>query len=67
MGDRSFSVDVKVGESLSIDGGRLILTVLEKSGQRAKLGIVHDGSVEVKKGIKATAGAEMAKKGLTLG
>lgn len=40
---RSLLMDVKVGQSLSIDGGRIVLTVEEKSGQRVKLRFVHDG------------------------
>lgn len=31
------SVDLKKGETLSIEGGRILLTVEEKSGQRARL------------------------------
>lgn len=33
----SLCIDIRVGESVSIDGGRVMLTLKEKSGQRAKL------------------------------
>lgn len=39
---RTLLMDVKVGESLTIDGGRIVVTVEEKSGRRVKLRFVHD-------------------------
>lgn len=65
MADRSFSIDLRVGESLSIDGGKCLITLLEKSGQRAKLAFIAGDDVAVVKGKKAAAGAEQAKRGLT--
>lgn len=43
MDKRSLLKDVKVGDSLSFDGGRLLITLEAKSGQRVKLRIVHQG------------------------
>lgn len=40
---RTLYMDVKVGEVLSIDGGRVLITLEEKSGQRAKLRFEHAG------------------------
>lgn len=40
---RTLLMDIKVGQSLSIDGGRIVITLEEKSGQRAKLRFVHEG------------------------
>lgn len=50
MTRRTLMMDVKVGETLSIDGGRLIVTLEHKSGQRAKLRFVHAGDVTVTHG-----------------
>jgi len=46
---RSLSVDVKRGETLEIDGGRILLTVEEKSGQRARLKLEFETHTEVRK------------------
>ena len=46
---RSLSVDVKRGETLEIDGGRILLTVEEKSGQRARLKLEFVTHTEVRK------------------
>jgi len=65
MADRSFSVDLRVGESLAIDDGKIVISLLEKSGQRAKLAFVVEDGVTFLKGKRASAGAEQAKRGLT--
>lgn len=64
---KAFSIDVKVGESVSIDRGRIFFTVLEKTGQRAKIGFDVPESVRVEKLQTFNAGgsgAEQAKKGI---
>lgn len=43
------SVDVKVGETLSIEGGRILLHVDAKSGQRARLRFEFLERTEVKR------------------
>ena len=43
----SLIIDVRVGESISIDGGRVVMTLKEKSGQRAKLHFSARGGVSV--------------------
>lgn len=61
---RQFAIDVKVGESVSIDRGRVILTVVEKSGRLARLAFSAEKSVPVNKiGIRQSA-AEHAREGL---
>jgi hypothetical protein len=40
---KTLLMDLKVGESISIDGGRVVITLEEKSGQRIKLRCVHEG------------------------
>lgn len=41
---KTLLMDVKVGQSISIDGGRVMITLEEKSGQRVKIRFVHDGA-----------------------
>lgn len=41
--------DVRVGESLLLDGGRIKVTVEEKSGQRARLSIDANKDVQIEK------------------
>jgi len=62
---RTFSVDIKVGESISVDRGRVVLTVVEKSGQRARLAIDAEKTVPVNKvELNLKAGVEQARKGV---
>lgn len=61
---RSFSIDVKVGESVSIDRGRVVVTLLEKSGQRAKLGFDATKDAAVNKVTAFPSGATQARKGI---
>lgn len=62
---RSFSIDVKVGESVSIDQGRVVVTVLDKSGRTAKLGFDAAKDAAVNKVTAFPSGAMHAKKGVT--
>lgn len=48
--------DLKPGESLRIDGGRIVLTMLEKVGQRARLKIEAAKSVKIEKRVKSLDG-----------
>lgn len=41
--------DVRVGESLSLDDGRIKIGVMEKSGQRARLSVEADKSISIEK------------------
>lgn len=43
----SLKVDLRVGESLRIDGGRIVVTLMEKSGQRARVSVEADDSVSI--------------------
>ena len=65
-GRRTFSLDVKVGESVSIDRGRVIATLVEKSGQRAKLAFdaVKDAPVN-RVSLNFHTGASQARKGIS--
>ncbi len=63
----SMKVDLRVGEALRLDGGRIVVTLLEKSGQRARISVEADESVSIQlprdsrereeRGVKMLAGA----------
>lgn len=66
MSKTALKLDLRVGESVSFDGGRIIVTLLDKSGQRARLDIKAEEGVKIKT-PKTLMAAEQAKKGLSLG
>ena len=47
MASKQLTVEVKVGDSVSVDHGRVVITVEEKSGQRARLRFVADSEVAI--------------------
>jgi pyruvate kinase len=61
---RSLSMVVPVGESVSVDGGRVVVSVKEKSGQRVRLVFTADESVQIErqlpKAVAAQSGVRMA-------
>lgn len=61
---RSFSIDVKVGESVTVDRGRIVITLLEKSGKTAKLGFDAEKEVPINKQTAFPSGAAQARKGI---
>lgn len=48
---RTLSMDVKVGEALVLDGGRIELKVEHKSGQVARLRFTLDRDVSLSKAV----------------
>ena len=66
MTKQSLSMDVRVGESVTIDGDRIRLTVEEKSGQRARLRFEVDSSIAVKKVVPVQTGASLARNGVRM-
>ena len=58
-------VDLKVGESLSIDKGKVTLTLQEKSGQLARLRVDADKTISVEKNEAADAYSQ-ARKGIAM-
>lgn len=42
-------LDLRVGESVDIDNGRVVVTLHEKSGQRARLAFDADKSVHIER------------------
>jgi hypothetical protein len=65
MSKTALKLDLRVGEAVTFDGGRITITLLDKSGQRARLDIKADEGVKIGTPRIAMA-AEQAKKGLTL-
>ena len=61
---RAFSIDVKVGESVTVDRGRIVITLLEKSGKTAKLGFDAAKEVPINKQTPFPSGASQARKGI---
>lgn len=43
----SMKVDLRVGETLRFNGGQIVVTLLEKSGQRARVSVEADDSVRI--------------------
>ena len=65
MSKTALKLDMRVGESVSFDGGRIVVTLLDKSGQRARLDIKADDGVSIKT-PKSMLAADQAKKGLSI-
>jgi hypothetical protein len=57
-------VDVRVGDSVSFDKGRVSVTLLEKSGQRARLEIKSEPDVVIDLPRQSSA-AQQAQKGIS--
>jgi hypothetical protein len=59
----ALTVEVRTGESLSIDGGSIVLKIEEKSGQRARLRFEFRQPMEVRKIVPGAA--LMARQGVS--
>jgi hypothetical protein len=64
MTQRDLTIELRSGETVAIDGGRIVLTLQKKTGQIARILFTADENVTIKKGRSAQAGAEQAKLGL---
>lgn len=42
------NVDLRVGETLVFNNGQIVVTLMEKSGQRARISVEADASVHIK-------------------
>lgn len=40
--------DLRTGDELRLDGGKIVVTLLEKSGQRARIVVEADDSVQIR-------------------
>jgi pyruvate kinase len=56
--------DLKVGQSILIDGGRITITLEQKSGQTAKLKIQAEENTPISVPGKIKTGATQAAKGI---
>lgn len=45
-------IEIRAGESISIDGGRIVVTLEEKSGQRARLRFDAAQNVNIERVMK---------------
>lgn len=45
---KTLSIDLKIGEIISIDSGKIMLTLADKSGRRARLTFEADESVKIR-------------------
>jgi hypothetical protein len=63
MAKRTLSMDVRVGESVQLDGGRITVTVEAKSGQRARLAFQLDPGITAQR-AQAPTPAALARGGL---
>ena len=50
-------MDVVAGETVRIDGGKILVTVEQKSGQKARLRIIADQSILIERPNKIAAEA----------
>ena len=60
---KSIVIELRMGESVSV--GDAVITLQEKSGQRARLRVTAPPSVRVDPPVRS-AGSEMAKQGVNL-
>ncbi len=66
MSITSLTFDVGVGEAISIDRGRITVTVEEKSGRRSRLRVMADEKISVEKAGAKKNGVEQAKQGINV-
>lgn len=63
---KTIKQDLKVGDSLSLDNGRVVITILKKSGQIARLDIKAESDVMLAVSKAGGVASDMAKNGLTI-
>ena len=59
--DVSLKVDLRVGETLTFNNGQIVITLLEKSGQRARISVEADDSVEIQPPSRETSGQAVVR------
>ncbi len=59
--DVSLKVDLRVGETLTFNNGQIVITLLEKSGQRARISVEADDSVEIQPPSRETSGPAVVR------
>jgi pyruvate kinase len=64
---QTFRTDLRVGEAVRIDGGRVTVRLEEKSGQRARLVFKAEDDIRIEKAATVPrTGAAQAKYGLSM-
>jgi len=63
---KTIKQDLKVGESITFDNGRIEITILKKSGQIARLDIKADSDVVLAVSKAGGSASAIAKNGLTM-
>lgn len=63
--NKTLAMDVRVGETVSIDSGRVHVKVAEKSGQRVRLVFAADADIRIERqrppaAVAAQSGVRMA-------
>jgi sRNA-binding carbon storage regulator CsrA len=61
----SLKYDMRVGDTIKLDGGKIKITLLDKSGQRARLDINAENSVTIETPSTVKA-HDLAKNGVNL-
>lgn len=54
---RSMYVDLKVGQSMTIDGGRIVISLTEKTGQRAQLKVLAAPDIKIERPGASSSGS----------
>lgn len=55
----SLKVDLRVGETLTFNNGQIVVTLLEKSGQRARISVEADDSARIQLPSRETHDASL--------
>lgn len=63
---KTIKQDLKVGDSITFDNGRIEITILKKSGQIARLDIKADSDVALSVVKSGSSASDIAKNGLTM-
>lgn len=62
---RSLHVELRAGQSISMDGGRIIVQLMDKSGKVAQLRITAPPDVAIQRpSSTASSGADQARHGI---
>jgi S-adenosylmethionine:tRNA-ribosyltransferase-isomerase (queuine synthetase) len=63
---KTIKQDLKVGDSITFDNGRIEITILKKSGQIARLDIKAESDVILAVSKAGSSASAIAKNGLTM-
>jgi hypothetical protein len=62
---RSIYIDLEPGQSVGVNGGKVRMTLEQKSGRRARLKVVFDDSQSIEAPRAVAGAAALAAKGLS--